>query len=150
MPSWISNIDAVTDTLATPCTWCVVESACGVICANLPTLRPLAKMVSSRFGSTDKSGSKSKSVSRGPTELVTIGGSHHTNSKLRSQFQLLDDESRDVYTRETTVTASHTNYSSTQVKTTTHTGYSSSGDSYDDNKGEPQGHGHEQPSKGFV
>ncbi|KAK1674509.1 hypothetical protein BDP55DRAFT_176661 [Colletotrichum godetiae] len=69
-------------TLATACTWCVVECACGVISACLPTLRPLMVKVSSQFGSIatkynlsgGQSGGRSKAGSRGPTELMTIGG----------------------------------------------------------------------------
>ncbi|KAI8254000.1 Satratoxin biosynthesis SC1 cluster protein 4 [Colletotrichum sp. SAR11_239] len=74
-------------TLATACTWCVVECACGVISACLPTLRPLMVKVSSQFGSIatkynlsgGQSGGRSggratKMGSRGPTELMTIGG----------------------------------------------------------------------------
>ncbi|KAI3559391.1 hypothetical protein CABS01_00479 [Colletotrichum abscissum] len=69
-------------TLATACTWCVVECACGVISACLPTLRPLMVKVSSQFGSIatkynlsgGQSDGRSKAGSRGPTELMTIGG----------------------------------------------------------------------------
>ncbi|WYZ40083.1 hypothetical protein EsH8_IV_000424 [Colletotrichum jinshuiense] len=70
-------------TLATACTWCVVECACGVISACLPTLRPLMIKVSSQFGSIatkynlsggQSGGRTSKMGSRGPTELMTIGG----------------------------------------------------------------------------
>ncbi|KAF9875567.1 integral membrane protein [Colletotrichum karsti] len=70
-------------TLATACTWCVVECACGVISACLPTLRPLMVKVSSQFGSIatkynlsggQSGGRATKMGSRGPTELMTIGG----------------------------------------------------------------------------
>nr|XP_036578222.1 uncharacterized protein CTRU02_11723 [Colletotrichum truncatum]KAF6785423.1 integral membrane protein [Colletotrichum truncatum] len=70
-------------TLATACTWCVVECACGVISACLPTLRPLMVKVSSQFGSIatkynlsggQSGGRATKMGSRGPTELITIGG----------------------------------------------------------------------------
>ncbi|GKT46685.1 satratoxin biosynthesis SC1 cluster protein 4 [Colletotrichum spaethianum] len=69
-------------TLATACTWCVVECACGVISACLPTLRPLMVKISSQFGSIAtkynisgaQSGGHSKEASRGTTELMTIGG----------------------------------------------------------------------------
>ncbi|KAI9930682.1 hypothetical protein ASPWEDRAFT_39579 [Aspergillus wentii DTO 134E9] len=44
------DIMDLTWTLATPCTWCVVECAMGVTCACLPTLRPLFKLVSAWFG----------------------------------------------------------------------------------------------------
>ncbi|KAJ3956366.1 hypothetical protein N0V92_007094 [Colletotrichum tropicale] len=63
------------------------ECACGVISACLPTLRPLMVKVSSQFGSIatkynlsgGQSGGRSggratKMGSRGPTELMTIGG----------------------------------------------------------------------------
>lgn len=83
-----------TDTLATPCTWCVVECACGVICACLPTLRPLAKMVTSRFASLSRSRNKTTSAggSRGPTELVTIGGTDKHPTRTKSPFARLDDK----------------------------------------------------------
>ncbi|TDZ18583.1 Satratoxin biosynthesis SC1 cluster protein 4 [Colletotrichum sidae] len=70
-------------TLATACTWCVVECACGVISACLPTLRPLMVKVSSQFGSIatkynlsggQSGGRATKQGSRNPTELITIGG----------------------------------------------------------------------------
>ncbi|KAF3765113.1 hypothetical protein M406DRAFT_340580 [Cryphonectria parasitica EP155] len=89
------NEEDTTFTLATPCTWCVVESACGVICANLPTLRPLAKKFSNKFGSSEKSRSRTNG-SLGPTELVTIGRSQQMNSRItrtKSPFERLDDES---------------------------------------------------------
>ncbi|KAK7515440.1 hypothetical protein IWZ03DRAFT_202930 [Phyllosticta citriasiana] len=38
-------------TLATTCTWCVVEVACGLISACLATLRPLMRAISSQFSS---------------------------------------------------------------------------------------------------
>ncbi|KAG8164548.1 hypothetical protein KVR01_006466 [Diaporthe batatas] len=130
-----------TFTLATACTWCVVECACGVICACLPTLRPLARKVSSQFGST---GNKSRSGSRA-NELVTIGGGNtsHMNSRnmTKSPFQKLGKDSEFMYpgeadlstrpgsggvvrTTEVTMTSSSTG----TTKTTQH-GYASSGDS---------------------
>ncbi|GJC80683.1 satratoxin biosynthesis SC1 cluster protein 4 [Colletotrichum liriopes] len=77
------QIADTTWTLATACTWCVVECACGVISACLPTLRPLMMKISSQFGSIatkynlsgGQSGGHSKPASRGTTELLTIGGS---------------------------------------------------------------------------
>ncbi|KAK8081124.1 hypothetical protein PG997_008942 [Apiospora hydei] len=42
-------------TLAEACTWCVVESACGVISACLPTLRPVMTKISSQWGSLNSS-----------------------------------------------------------------------------------------------
>jgi hypothetical protein len=86
-------------TLATACTWCVVECACGVICACLPTLRPLAKKVSSQFGSTGNKSRTTKSGSR-PTELITIGGGNsHMNSRnmTKSPFQKLGKDSEFMY-----------------------------------------------------
>ncbi|KAK1976916.1 hypothetical protein LZ30DRAFT_804370 [Colletotrichum cereale] len=61
------QIADTTWTLATACTWCVVECACGVISACLPTLRPLMMKISTKFGNV--------ATNRGATELVTIGGS---------------------------------------------------------------------------
>ncbi|CAG8048755.1 unnamed protein product [Penicillium olsonii] len=42
----------VTWTLGTACTWCTVETSSGIISACMPTLRPIFKIVSSKFGSS--------------------------------------------------------------------------------------------------
>ncbi|KAF5698094.1 integral membrane protein [Fusarium mundagurra] len=60
-------------TLATACTWCVVEVACGTIALCLPTLRPLMVMISSKFESIASRKDAAARTSM-PTELVTIGG----------------------------------------------------------------------------
>ncbi|KAI1073196.1 hypothetical protein LB507_010803 [Fusarium sp. FIESC RH6] len=73
-------------TLATACTWCVVEVACGTIALCLPTLRPLMLMVSSKFESVGSRNATGKS--KIPTELVTIGG---TGGKTGA-FQRINDE----------------------------------------------------------
>ncbi|CAG8083200.1 unnamed protein product [Penicillium salamii] len=39
-------------TLGNACTWCTVETSSGIISACMPTLRPIFKLVSSRFGSS--------------------------------------------------------------------------------------------------
>ncbi|KAK7957754.1 hypothetical protein PG996_010799 [Apiospora saccharicola] len=49
------QIEDTTWTLAEACTWCVVESACGVISACLPTLRPVMMKISSQWGSLNSS-----------------------------------------------------------------------------------------------
>ncbi|WQF75520.1 hypothetical protein CDEST_00534 [Colletotrichum destructivum] len=94
------QIADTTWTLATACTWCVVECACGVISACLPTLRPLMVKISTQFGSIatkynlsgGQSGGRSKAGSRGPTELLTIGG---TGGKSTDKgFQRLGTEDR--------------------------------------------------------
>ncbi|CCF44726.1 hypothetical protein CH063_00527 [Colletotrichum higginsianum] len=78
------QIADTTWTLATACTWCVVECACGVISACLPTLRPLMVKISTQFGSI--------ATNRGPTELLTIGG---TGGKSADKgFQRLGTEDR--------------------------------------------------------
>ncbi|KAK8009928.1 hypothetical protein PG990_008893 [Apiospora arundinis] len=77
------QVEDTTWTLAEACTWCVVESACGVISACLPTLRPVMTKISSQWGSLNssrKNGTRTTGLgkSRGfGTEsggLVTIGG----------------------------------------------------------------------------
>ncbi|RFN44925.1 hypothetical protein FIE12Z_10820 [Fusarium flagelliforme] len=73
-------------TLATACTWCVVEVACGTIALCLPTLRPLMLMVSSKFESIGSRNETGKG--KIPTELVTIGG---TGGKT-GVFQRINDE----------------------------------------------------------
>ncbi|KAG9189276.1 hypothetical protein G6011_06144 [Alternaria panax] len=77
-----------TGTLATACTWCVVEVASGIISACLPTLRPLMLLVSSQFSSTrNRSGKGSATGGRSHnTELITIGG---TGSKRNQDFKRL-------------------------------------------------------------
>ncbi|KAG5772141.1 hypothetical protein H9Q72_001547 [Fusarium xylarioides] len=73
-------------TLATACTWCVVEVACGTIALCLPTLRPLMLMISSKFESVTSR--KDAVVRTGmQTELVTIGG---TGGKT-GHFHRIDD-----------------------------------------------------------
>ncbi|KAH7119260.1 hypothetical protein EDB81DRAFT_701171 [Dactylonectria macrodidyma] len=60
-------------TLATACTWCVVEVACGVIGGCLPILRPLMLKVSHQFGNLT-SGEEAQSGDKSqPPEVVTIG-----------------------------------------------------------------------------
>jgi hypothetical protein len=84
-----------TGTLATACTWCVVEVASGIISACLPTLRPLMLLVSSQFSSTqNRSGKGSATGGRShKTELVTIGG---TGNKSNQNFRRLKND-YDVY-----------------------------------------------------
>lgn len=156
-------------TLATACTWCVVECACGVICACLPTLRPLAKKVSSQFGSTQNKSRTTKSGSRA-TELVTIGGGNsHMNSRAmtKSPFQKLGSKDGDynMYPGEEdlstptrgefgaangSVNASGGIVRTTEVTLTTSThGYASSGDS-GTIPDRTRSHGVEQQGKGFV
>ncbi|KAK8234677.1 hypothetical protein HDK77DRAFT_429338 [Phyllosticta capitalensis] len=98
-------------TLATACTWCVVEVACGIISACLPTLRPLMRAISSQFGSSmgrsKATPSQSRSRSGFGTELVTIGGTGATRSKTGERhFKRLDDmftTNADEYGQSTTV-----------------------------------------------
>ncbi|KAK8043153.1 hypothetical protein PG994_013636 [Apiospora phragmitis] len=80
------QIEDTTWTLAEACTWCVVESACGVISACLPTLRPVMMKISSQWGSlnssrrngtqtTGKDGKSSSGMgSKGGFGVATIGG----------------------------------------------------------------------------
>ncbi|GME26016.1 hypothetical protein GTA08_BOTSDO08397 [Neofusicoccum parvum] len=84
-------------TLAEASAWCVIETATGIIGACLPVLRPLLRLVSDQFGS-EKSGSRTHN--RSGSELVTIGGTGASRSKLggggggdQKHFQRLDDHS---------------------------------------------------------
>ncbi|POS71421.1 hypothetical protein DHEL01_v210183 [Diaporthe helianthi] len=143
------DVNDTTYTLATACTWCVVECACGVICACLPTLRPLAKKVSSQFGSTGNISRGTKTGSRA-TELVTIGGGgggggggSHMNSRIttKSPFQKLGKDSEFMYPGEEDLStptrggfgggdAGNGIVRTTELTMTTTThGYASSGDS---------------------
>ncbi|KAI9726853.1 MAG: hypothetical protein M1834_001485 [Cirrosporium novae-zelandiae] len=83
----------MTWTLATACTWCVIETATGVISACLPTLRPLMRVVSSKFASTGRStAAKTPTLS---TELELKSGKMNSQgSRLNTRpFQRLDDTS---------------------------------------------------------
>ncbi|KKY28487.1 putative integral membrane protein [Diplodia seriata] len=86
-------------TLATACTWCVVEVASGIISACLPTLRPLMRMVSSQFGgsSRGRSGKGNTTSGNNPsrnTELITIGGTGAKRSQTGERhFKRLEDAS---------------------------------------------------------
>jgi hypothetical protein len=93
-----------TGTLATACTWCVVEVATGIISACLPTMRPLMLLVSSQFSSTrNRSGQGSATGGRShKTELVTIGG---TGSKRNQDFRRLKND----YDVHSNAIATHTN-----------------------------------------
>lgn len=122
-----------------------------MICACLPTLRPLAKKVSSQFGSTQNKSRTTKSGSRA-TELVTIGGGNsHMNSRAmtKSPFQKLGKDSEFMYPGEEDLSTptraefggggNHNNgghgivrtteVTMTSTTTTTTHGYASSGDS---------------------
>ncbi|KAI5791892.1 hypothetical protein EDC01DRAFT_784708 [Geopyxis carbonaria] len=80
-------------TLATACTWCVVECAAGIISACLPTLRPLLKSFTSKFDSTRQGkslGHTTPHANSAGRELVTIGGSEIKKGG-NGQFVKLDD-----------------------------------------------------------
>ncbi|KAF5229494.1 hypothetical protein FAUST_10388 [Fusarium austroamericanum] len=83
------QIADTTWTLATACTWCVVEAACGTIALCLPTLRPLMLRVSSKFESASRSRKTAATRSNRPTELVTIGGTGKTDTR---QFHRIEDD----------------------------------------------------------
>ncbi|KAH7394680.1 hypothetical protein BKA66DRAFT_523153 [Pyrenochaeta sp. MPI-SDFR-AT-0127] len=88
------NLSDTTWTLAKSSMWSVVEVACGVICACLPTLRPLMVKISYQFGSLTNSKaahSDSNNRSRAPTELVTIGGTNWGKPREK-HFQRLQNE----------------------------------------------------------
>ncbi|OJD32276.1 uncharacterized protein BKCO1_3900088 [Diplodia corticola] len=85
-------------TLATACTWCVVEVASGIISACLPTLRPLMRMVSSQFGGSSRGRSGMGNTASGNpsrnTELITIGGTGAKRSQTGERhFKRLEDSS---------------------------------------------------------
>ncbi|SPJ79968.1 related to integral membrane protein [Fusarium torulosum] len=67
-------------TLATACTWCVVEAACGTIALCLPTLRPIMFIFSSKFDSVSGTTKTAFRHSNVPTELITIGGTGGTKT----------------------------------------------------------------------
>ncbi|EKJ79331.1 hypothetical protein FPSE_00471 [Fusarium pseudograminearum CS3096] len=83
------QITDTTWTLATACTWCVVEVACGTIALCLPTLRPLLLRVSSKFESASRSRKTAATRSNRPNELVTIGGTGKAGTR---QFHRIEDD----------------------------------------------------------
>ncbi|EKG15209.1 hypothetical protein MPH_07543 [Macrophomina phaseolina MS6] len=112
------QVSDTTWTLATACTWCVVEVASGIISACLPTLRPLMKMVSSQFGSSkSRSKGSTQPLSRGNTELITIGGTGGKRSqngdrhfkRLEDELVTVSEEHSGQYGNSTTVTRSQSN-----------------------------------------
>lgn len=70
----ITASNASPGTLAVACSWSVVETASGVICACLPTLRPLVKMATTKVNMGLKS--RSLTVHRSGTEYIAMGDSH--------------------------------------------------------------------------
>lgn len=127
--------------------------------------------MSTKFGSSEKSKSRG-TRSRGPTELVTIGGgttggggSHiHSSSRTRtkSPFQRLDDAADDHdgvsgldhgqrgYALGGTATTTTTSNKKTTVTTTMSTEYASSGEGDEVETMRTRSHGQEQYGKGFV
>ncbi|EKG18773.1 hypothetical protein MPH_03999 [Macrophomina phaseolina MS6] len=84
-------------TLAEASAWCVIETATGIIGACLPVLRPLLRLVSDQFGS-EKSRSRTAGHNASGSELVTIGGTGASRSKLerdQKHFQRLAETSRE-------------------------------------------------------
>lgn len=144
----------------------MVETACGVICACLPTLRPLAKRVSSKFGNSSGKSRGNNTLSHNPTELVTIGGSAQlaSRSMTKSPFQRLDDDLRETHaaynnSKEAMHARQHLHHHQhhggpTPAITVNSTEYASSGDgnSVEDEAGRMRtnSHGQEQYGKGFV
>lgn len=124
--------------------------------------------MSNQFGSSEKSRSRTKS--RGPTELVTIGGggSHlRSRAMTKSPFQRLDEDvdadggvhADDLESARAGLRGgSHNNNNNNSSKYTTtvsttdskHTGYASSGDSVSADASRTRSHGQEQQGKGFV
>lgn len=71
-------LTAIIGTLAVACSWSVVETAAGVICACLPTLRPLVKLARTKVNMGMKSRSLTKH--RPGTEYIAMGDSNHFGS----------------------------------------------------------------------
>lgn len=92
-------------TLAEACAWCVIETATGIIGACLPVLRPLLRLVSDQFGS-EKSKSRTAAHNASGSELVTIGGTGASRSKLerdQKHFQRLAETSGEIWGAKTTI-----------------------------------------------
>ncbi|KAJ5772747.1 hypothetical protein N7457_007643 [Penicillium paradoxum] len=70
------NVADIAWTLGKSCTWCVVEVSTGIICACMPTLRPLFMMISSKFSS--RSGTQ-----KSRTDVQQSKGYELDNSALR-------------------------------------------------------------------
>ncbi|KAM5347751.1 hypothetical protein ACJ41O_007575 [Fusarium nematophilum] len=99
------DISDTTFTLATSCTWCVVEVSCAVISACLPTLRPLMSKISSQFGSLKGRSRPSENNSSRVTELATIGGTRGQRSQ-RSKLDHFQRLEHDPYGVSAVITSS--------------------------------------------
>ncbi|KAJ4387564.1 hypothetical protein N0V93_008159 [Gnomoniopsis smithogilvyi] len=84
------NFEGGTKTLAIACSWSVVETAAGVICACLPTLRPLVKLARNKVNM----GIKSRSLTKHHpgTEYIAMGDSNHyrADSMAKPSLKQLD------------------------------------------------------------
>ncbi|KAH9204023.1 hypothetical protein DL95DRAFT_499094 [Leptodontidium sp. 2 PMI_412] len=92
-------------TLATACTWCVVECCAGIISTCLPTLAPLLFLFSSNLRGHWSKDSKTLKLSslNAPAGLVTIGGTGgKTSGPRQSVYEYLSDELRPPHDNETT------------------------------------------------
>ncbi|KAH7124264.1 hypothetical protein EDB81DRAFT_699317 [Dactylonectria macrodidyma] len=80
--------------LATACTWCVVEVACGVISGCLPTLRPLMIKTLRHFRSlrnTETAKSSDRNQRPGPPEVATIGSAEDIALREERCLQRLEN-----------------------------------------------------------
>ncbi|RDW56860.1 hypothetical protein BP5796_12927 [Coleophoma crateriformis] len=82
----------VTWTLATAETWCVVESASGIISACLPTLGPLVQLATRSLGIS--TGGRSEQTPSAGTNLQTIGGSNSKNLSKNVSSGNFDDSKK--------------------------------------------------------
>ncbi|KAJ5304420.1 uncharacterized protein N7443_004080 [Penicillium atrosanguineum] len=98
-------------TLAEACTWCLIETASGIISTCMPTLRPLFVILSSKFGSrfdtsrtgiTDGKTSALRNFGPDGTALrclvrygVAAGSRDESLSKSRVQMHVSQDDSSD-------------------------------------------------------
>ncbi|KAJ5335593.1 hypothetical protein N7452_007996 [Penicillium brevicompactum] len=88
-------------TLGNACTWCTVETSSGIISACMPTLRPIFKIVSSKFGSSaetrDTRGADSK-ISEGygmGNSALRPGNEILSSTKVQLSVSHADDGSED-------------------------------------------------------
>ncbi|CZR56356.1 related to integral membrane protein [Phialocephala subalpina] len=92
-------------TLASACTWCVVECCAGIISACLPTLAPLLFLFSSNISNHCRKSATPPTLSSiiAPAGLVTIGGTGgNASGPRKSVYGRLSDELRPPHSNETT------------------------------------------------
>ncbi|OOQ81530.1 putative integral membrane protein [Penicillium brasilianum] len=113
-------------TLAKACTWCLIECSSGIISACMPTLRPLFVMLSSKFGSSTGTRTRTTGVQGSGLKSYDVSGSalrppgeFMGRQKVQLEVSQRDDASGDEVPLNTIrvqhdMTWQETNYGSSQ------------------------------------